>query len=143
MLKAKIDARRALKKLKKTAKDARNLPYAQIGAMLNQSIDMNFASGGRYSQEGSVMGGSQTWQPLKDSSRRPLDKTGTLRRSINYKVTGNAVELFVDDGVANLYAATHQYGDNSRGIPARPFLVVQPEDDKKIEDILSRHFGTK
>ncbi len=142
MLKARIDDRGLKKKLRAAKRKADRLPYEKIGAMLNQSIDTNFASGGRYSQEGSIEGGSQVWQPLKDSSRRPLDKTGTLRRAVNYKVTGDAVELFIDDGVANLYASTHQFGDHSRGIPSRPFMTIQPADDQKIENILSRHFGT-
>ena len=141
MMKARIDASRALKKLREAAKDAKNLPYDNIGSMLNKSIDLNFASGGRYSQAGSEKGGSQTWEPLKDSSRRPLDKTGRLRRSINYKVQGNSIELFVDDSTANLYAAAQNYGYEAGGIPARPFMVVQPADDTKIEDILSKHFG--
>lgn len=141
MIKAKIDSRRAILKLKMAQKKAKALPYEQIGRLLDDSIDRNFASGGRYSSKDSVFGGSQVWEALKGSTRRPLERTGRLRRSIRYRVEGNTVELFVDDSIANLYAATQNYGDDSRGIPARPFMVIQSEDDKRIEDILSRHFG--
>jgi len=141
MIKARVDASGAMRKLKAAAKKAQALPYTQIGAMLDQSIDINFASGGRYSQDGSVAGGSKTWEPLQDSSRRPLERTGRLRRSISYKVRGNTVELYVDDSIANLYASVQNYGYDAGGIPARPFMTVQPEDDSRIEDILAKHFG--
>ena len=36
-------------------------------------------------------------------------------------------------------AATHQFGDPERNIPARPFLGVSDEDNRFIVDTLARH----
>lgn len=61
-----------------------------------------------------------------------------LINSIVPKIEGNKVRI----GTNNKYAATHQYGDKKRNIPARPFLVYRKKDDEEIREILGRHFGT-
>ena len=35
------------------------------------------------------------------------------------------------------HAATHQYGDDARGIPARPYLGITPEDESDLVDIVN------
>jgi phage gpG-like protein len=44
-------------------------------------------------------------------------------------------------GTNVVYAATHQFGDARRGIPARPFLVVQDEDVLELRDLVRRWLG--
>lgn len=141
MIHYRIDDSGARRKLKKAAAAAKHLPYEQIGRLLDESIDTNFASGGRYSHEDTVWGGSKTWEALKHSTRRPLEKTGRLRRSISYRVHGDTVELYSSDNIANLYASAQNYGYPPRNIPARPFMVIQQDDDQRLEDILAKHFG--
>ena len=35
------------------------------------------------------------------------------------------------------HAATHQYGDDERGIPARPYLGITPEDESDLVNIMN------
>ena len=142
LIKAKVNSRRAILKLKGVERKADKLPYSEIGRILDDSIDRNFASGGRYSSPNSIFGGSKTWERLKGSTRRPLEDTGTLRRSITYRVQGNQVELYSDNSVANVYGTAQNFGYPPRNLVARPFMVIQSEDDKRIEDVLAKHFGT-
>ena len=37
-----------------------------------------------------------------------------------------------------VYAATHQFGDASRGIPARPYLGVSPQNKREFSDLIDR-----
>ena len=46
-------------------------------------------------------------------------------------------------GTNLVYAATHQFGDPERIIPARPFLGVSDEDNRFIVDTLVRHIDPK
>jgi phage gpG-like protein len=66
-----------------------------------------------------------------------------LLRSIKYKVYPEAVEI----GSNLVYAARHQFGykgGSGRGrstTPARPYLVVLPEDELEIAHILETHIA--
>ena len=89
----------------------------------------NFRKGGGLSKRGrqAVRAG---FQPLVD--------TGRLRASITRNVYGNAVEIGTD--VA--YAATHQFGDAGRGIPARPFLpegALPPAWEQDVVEVVARN----
>ena len=39
------------------------------------------------------------------------------------------------------YAATHLFGDEDGGIPARPFLGLEPADTDEILNTIGRHLG--
>ncbi len=73
------------------------------------------------------------WSPLKVNRRRVgryrklrgarhkiLQDTGRLRASIQPVVESPHRAVIASTGV--IYAATHQYGDKRRNIPARPFM---------------------
>ena len=60
-----------------------------------------------------------------------------LRDSFSHKASGAGLEF----GSNRLYAATHQYGDDSRGIPARPFLGWGAEEEAALDDVLQQHLG--
>jgi phage virion morphogenesis protein len=62
---------------------------------------------------------------LMDSSR--------LRNSIVYQVLTNGVQI----GTNVVYAATHQFGRDA--IPARPFLVIQEEDEIRMAQTIEDH----
>ena len=66
---------------------------------------------------------------------RILQRSGALVRSILADWSpAQAVA-----GANLVYAATHQFGDPERNIPARPFLGASGEDNRFIVDTLIRH----
>jgi len=89
----------------------------------------NFRKNGRLSAQGR-RAASAGFQPLLD--------TGNLRNSITRKADKHGVEI----GTDVLYAATQQFGDERRGIPARPFLPTEglPHDwQAEVVDALALH----
>ena len=79
------------------------------------------------------------WAPLdprtarrkKKNADKILTEEGELRGSLAYRVGSD--ELLV--GSPEKYAATHQFGDASRNIAARPFLGLSADDRAEIERI--------
>lgn len=83
------------------------------------------------------------WQPLseryKARKKRNADKIlvlddllgGTLR----YQATADSL-LF---GTDRIYGATHQFGDDDRGIPARPFLGLSRDDEAEALRLIEEH----
>ncbi|MEM2126268.1 MAG: phage virion morphogenesis protein [Candidatus Methanosuratincola sp.] len=115
-----------------------NLSYAEplrdAAVYMKSSVLRNFEIGGR-----------PPWRPLsaktlmeklkKGYSPQPLIRTGRLRQSINISVGEN--EASVLPGVR--YGAYHQFGTDR--IPARPFLVFQPEDVAVIQQIFANYIA--
>lgn len=62
-----------------------------------------------------------------------LFREGDLDDSIQHFLR-DAGEVVV--GSSLVYAATHQFGDPGRGIPARPFLGFSPENERDLEAII-------
>jgi phage gpG-like protein len=65
-----------------------------------------------------------------------LDR-GRLRSSVTS--AGEAVQVDrtnVSIGTNLVYAASHQFGDPGRGIPTRPYLVIQGEDERSYGQFL-------
>lgn len=101
-----------------------NIPYADIGALLVESVHQNFDAEGR----------PDAWEPRQDDNPWPiLKKTGDLYNSITYELTG--------DGV-NVYSTT-DYGDyhdlGTQFLPVRAFLLIQDEDEVEIENLIYEH----
>lgn len=63
----------------------------------------------------------------------PLVMEGGLRDSIESQVTGSASVLI---GETKIYAATHQWGDKTRNIPARPSLGINEQNARDIENLI-------
>lgn len=84
------------------------------------------------------------WSPDYAETREPhqsLLQTGTgdgamLESSFTHEVIDGDTVLV---GTNVIYAATHQFGDDSRGIPARPFLGIGDEDENEIESIVDNY----
>lgn len=66
-----------------------------------------------------------------------LQDRGDLKASINMDVSN----LMVHVGSALKYAATHQFGDAERNIPARPYLVMMPGTAERFPLYLARHIA--
>ena len=85
------------------------------------------------------------WAPLdqrtirrkKKNADKILTEEGELRGSLAYRAGSD--ELLV--GSPEKYAATHQFGDASRNIPARPFLGLSAADRAEIERIARDHLA--
>jgi phage virion morphogenesis protein len=87
------------------------------------------------------------WQRWSDAySRRRkghhslLSSSGDLRDSLNAYVTGSGEDISVIVGASRVYAATHQLGDQPRGIPARPYLGLSADDRTRIEALVAGAF---
>lgn len=76
-------------------------------------------------------------------SYKPLIKTGALRASITYDTEGG-MKLLVGTSISNKgynYGNIHQFGgvagrNRSAIIPARPFLLFQKEDIKRLNQLI-------
>lgn len=84
------------------------------------------------------------------TTRKGTLKTGAISAALNSKIlveSGNLRDLMryqigqdgLKFGSDRIYAATHQFGDEKRDIPARPFLGLSEEDRQEILDILADH----
>lgn len=127
----KAEAQIVSRKLRKSARRAEDLSPAlrEVGEIALRSIRRNFDEGGRpgrWPARATVYKGKRAGNKL-------LIDTGNLLDSITYAVHSH----FVDIGTAVKYAATHQFGRG--GIPARPFLMLQDEDDEPIREAILDH----
>lgn len=57
---------------------------------------------------------------------------GDLFDSLGYVVGNDGVEI----GTNLIYGATHQFGDDERGIPARPYLGLSDNDESDLETVV-------
>ena len=79
------------------------------------------------------------WTPLdprtvrrkKKNADKILTEEGELRGSLVYQEGPDEVSV----GSPTKYAATHQFDDPNRNIPARPFLGLSADDRAEIERI--------
>lgn len=90
----------------------------------------------------------KAWRALKAKRRRGakarariLRDTGRLMASTAANNAPGAIRKLTDRSAAigsNLiYAATHQYGDSSRNIPARPFIGHRKENLVKYDKVFA------
>lgn len=90
-------------------------------------------------QEDKEAPGGGAWAEWSESHARTrhggqslLQGEGDLLDSMQYLVEGEDVVV----GSNLIYAATHQYGDEKRGIPAREFLGLSAEDEVELGDLV-------
>lgn len=167
MLDAKIDDKKCIILLKGIEDKSKDLSKAmkEISIDLKSSIEYNFEVGGRYRSPGSLIGGSKKWEISKYGGGR-LIRDGHLSQSFtnsydknNATVGTNRVYApilnfggktkpheiwyrnfkalgFVRNGEKVHYGKVNHPGSN---IPARPFMVVQPEDIEGFKETLIEH----
>lgn len=63
---------------------------------------------------------SQAYARTRHGNHELLQSEGELLRSIEHAVDGDVAEV----GTNLVYAATHQFGDTGRGVPAREYLGI-------------------
>jgi phage virion morphogenesis protein len=134
MLRLKTNQPAGLLALGERLRDRSSLLAALAGPAL-EAVRENFRAGGR----------PTPWAPLAESTLRrrgrgatPLLDTGRLLGSIEARVRGGRLVLSTDLP----YAAIHQFGGRAgrRGaakIPARPYLVLPPEDIRRLAGVLA------
>lgn len=118
-----------LKKLKNRIKHRKRLMRAIAGTM-ESAVLQNFDAGGR-----------PPWQGLNYREGKPLVDTENLMDSIDSSYNNDTAIV----GTNVVYAAIHQFGGEAgRGkkvdIPARPFLVLTPEDEEDILEDVQDYF---
>lgn len=82
----------------------------------------------------------EPWAPLSEGYRKRKKRNqdlilvlnGYLRDMPRYQATPQALMF----GTDRIYGATQQFGDDSRGIPARPWLGLSPDDRREVMAIL-------
>ena len=95
----------------------------------------------RFSDEESPDG--EAWEPLSNNYRRRKKKNvdkilvldGYMRDLLAYQANSDSMQL----GTNRIQGATHQFGDDSRNIPERPFLGFSAEDSDEILQIVHQH----
>lgn len=118
-----------LDKLANAAQD-RTLLMRSIAGTMESAVLQNFDVGGR-----------PKWLGLKYRQGTPLVDTENLMNSITSYYDNNVAEV----GTNEPYAAIHQFGGKAgRGrkvdIPARPFLVLTPQDEDDILEDVQAYF---
>lgn len=134
-----INDKKILEALNELLQSGRNTEplFTDIGEALLNSHQDRFA--GQISPEG------DPWEPLNAKYRARKKKNadqilvfeGFMRDTLAYNASSQYLEL----GTNRIQGATHQFGDEERGIPARPFLGVSEEDEIEILNILHDHFS--
>lgn len=108
-----------------------------IGAYVLGSVQQNFEEQGRPAK----------WSSRNDKAPHPLlQKSNRLFNSISYKVDDDSVAIGTNVIYAAIhqnviYAAIHQFGgetgrDGETTITARPYLMLQEEDNAAIIELL-------
>lgn len=64
-----------------------------------------------------------------------LVDSGNLRDTLRYQASWDSLRV----GSDRVYAASMQFGDDDRSIPARPFLGLSDEDRREVIEILKDH----
>ncbi|WP_018694438.1 phage virion morphogenesis protein [Algicola sagamiensis] len=75
---------------------------------------------------------SQLYAQSRHENQSLLEHEGHLFDSIQSLFDAERAEI----GTNLIYAASHQFGDETQGIPARPFLGFGDEDKRDIESVV-------
>jgi len=122
----------ALTRLARAASDLEPF-FADVGEYLLQSIEARFRD--------EVDPDGNQWTELSPDyearKRGPkiLTEDHHLRR-MHYQISQDELEV----GAEEIYGATHQLGDEERGIPDRPFLGLNDDDEREITAIAMDYF---
>jgi len=128
------EIRRAFQRLQRAGADMQR-PLRDFGESWLNSTRARFES--QESPSGTPwVALSERYRKRKHRNRdKILILRGHLMGTLNYQVSSTEVAV----GSPLIYAATHQYGDPRRGIPARPFLGLSDGDRTELLDILHDH----
>lgn len=126
-------ARRAFARLARAGLDMEPV-FWDIGEYLLRSHEFRFQL--------EIAPDGTPWAPLaprtvrRKGHDRILTQDGFLRRLVAQP--GPDELLF---GTNRIYGATHQFGDEDRGIPARPFIGLSGDDRAEIRDLVNDYLA--
>jgi len=137
MLRIQLDAKGLERALKAAAANCGNMRQAweEVGEIVERSVGKNFTAQGRPKAWKKTNEATLKRRRKGSKGAKTLTDTRRLRNSITREVSDRDVEV----GTNIIYANTHQHGRGS--IPARPFLLIQEEDEPKIESAIEMHIG--
>ena len=120
-----------LKELARRGDNARPA-LLEIGEYLTESTEQRFAD--------QVDPDGNSWKALSpkyaSKKKRNADLILVLNTYLGSTIAKNATNTSVEVGSNLIYAATHQFGDDERNIPARPFIGISTADETEIIEIL-------
>jgi phage gpG-like protein len=112
-----------------------DLPLDDIGKMMLDSVHQNFFEGGR----------PDAWAPRKQNQSWPiLIKTGDMYNSVDFETERSVEESVVTVGLLKAgYAADYYtfHEDGTSNMEARPFLLIQDEDEDMILSLIHEWAG--
>ena len=129
-------------KFKRLKKKFATAPEAEMAAFLDAVGDTVANGAKRRIMEAKTAPGGKKWDPwskryakTRHGGHSLLRDTGALVDSITHEVS--TMERSVVVGSNLVYAATHQFGDPDRKIPARPYLDAELEDPWERREVRS------
>lgn len=75
---------------------------------------------------------SKAYARTRHGNHSLLISGGALVDSLGFVVTRNMVEV----GSNMIYAGVHQFGNEAKGIPARPYLGLSDDDEREITAVI-------
>jgi len=130
--------RQALDRLLRATRDLSD-PMAEIAEVLLENTQKRF-------ERGQAPDGTP-WAPLSPKYRRSRRKRRSrgadailvLDDHLRGELHATSGRDWAEVGSSRIYAATHQFGDPRRNIPARPFLGLDDQDLANIHEILAEY----
>lgn len=138
MIETRVDSRQVDRYLSSILARGKRIPLRRLATIGLRSVLRNFNEQGR----------PDKWAPLalkpNGEPRREgmiLQDKGRLKKSIDWEgfASGTNLKVYTD----LVYAPPHQYGWPEKHIPARPFMMWQPEDIKDMQKVLADHLEGK
>lgn len=114
-------------------------PMAQAAEIVSKAIDNNFATESAAGDAWPPLAPKTIEQRLKQGygAGPILQRSHDLRGSMKAGSDNESAEVGPSEDIP--YAWTHEAGDPSRNIPARPFLRITVADEQEIENAILDH----
>lgn len=114
----------------------------RIGAMIAANTVDRLDSGKAGPQGETWPAWSDGYARTRHGNQSLLVASGDMRESIEHQLYGSGEDLLIGVGVHMIQGATHQFGDSSRGIPARPYLGLSDDERSRIEELVVGDLST-
>lgn len=103
------------------------------GDLVADQVRARIESGDREAPDGSDWPDwSEAYEKTRGSQQEMLLNQGDLLNSIQHAISGASVDV----GSNLVYAATHQFGDPGRNIPARAYLGLSADNESDLMDLV-------
>lgn len=119
-------------------------PLELAGELIEKSIKTNIDVGGRPAAYTPLAASTIAARARRGTGSKPLYDTGEMYGGITHIVQGDSVETGSDAGQAKRlhFGYPGHVGPGGSRTPARPFVMVQPEDHDPIKAIFATHYAS-